>query len=66
MIPVTYEPLEGVLVVAAGLCRWTGTCGEMINLDLHGVESPQMDVVTPGRGKKTSETCTREKEGRFP
>jgi hypothetical protein len=52
MIPVTYEPLEGVLVVAAGLFRWTGTHGGMISLDLHGVEIPQMDVVTPpGEGR---------------
>jgi hypothetical protein len=45
--------------------RWTGTYGEMINSDLHGAESPQMDVVTPFRGRELSETCTREKEGCF-
>jgi hypothetical protein len=35
----------------------------MISSDLHGAESPQMDVVTPARGKKTSEICTKKKEG---
>jgi hypothetical protein len=45
--------------------RWTGAYGEMISSDLHGVESPQMDVVTPARGREMSETCTRKKEGRF-
>jgi hypothetical protein len=32
-------------------------------LDLHGAEIPQMDVVTPGRGNKTSYIGTRKKEG---
>jgi hypothetical protein len=30
-----------------------------------GMRSPQMDVVTPSRGREMSETCTREKEGLF-
>jgi hypothetical protein len=30
-----------------------------------GLKSPQMDVVTPARGREVSETCTREKEGLF-
>ena len=46
-----------------GLAQWTGTYGRMISLDLHGVESPQMDIVTPTRDKETPETCTRKKEG---
>jgi hypothetical protein len=67
MIPVTYEPMEGVLVVVAGpFSRWTGTYGEMISSDLHGAESPQMDVVTPARGREMSETCTRKKKDFSP
>jgi hypothetical protein len=34
----------------------------MISSDLHGAEIPQMDVVTPARGKKTSEICTERKK----
>jgi hypothetical protein len=30
-----------------------------------GLKSPQMDVVTPTRGREMSKTCTREKEGIF-
>jgi hypothetical protein len=37
MISVTYEPLEGVLVVA---------------VDLHGDESPRMDAVMPTRARR--------------
>jgi hypothetical protein len=65
MIPVTYEPMEGVLVVVAGPFRWIGTYGEMISSNLQGAESPQMDVVTLAKGREMSETFTREKEGRF-
>jgi hypothetical protein len=35
----------------------------MIILNLHGDEIPQMDVVTPARGKKTSDLSTCKKEG---
>jgi hypothetical protein len=35
MIPMTYEPLKGMLVVAVGLCWWVGTCRGMISLNLH-------------------------------
>jgi hypothetical protein len=66
MIHVNYETQEGVCVVVVGLCRWIGTCGGMISLDLHGAKIPQMDVVTPSRGKNISETCTRKKQGCFP
>jgi hypothetical protein len=45
MIPVTYEPMEGVSVDVAGphpmdRYRWTGTHGEMISSDLHGAKIP--------------------------
>jgi hypothetical protein len=44
------------------LARWTGTHGGVISSDLHGAESPQMDVVAPARGKKTSEICMGRKK----
>jgi hypothetical protein len=44
MIPVTYEPMEGVSVDVSGpypMDRYPyGTHGEMISSDLHGAESP--------------------------
>jgi hypothetical protein len=40
MIPVTYEPMEGIFVDVQGHTQWTGTHGEMISSNLHGVESP--------------------------
>jgi hypothetical protein len=66
IILVTYEPLEGVLVVVVGPCPVDRYTWGIISSDLHGVESPQMDVVTLARGKKILEICTRKKEGRFP
>jgi hypothetical protein len=45
MIPVTNEPMEGVVfdvqdhALRTGTI-WTGTHGEMISSDLHGVKSP--------------------------
>jgi hypothetical protein len=60
------NPWRAYLLLLQDFARWTGTHGGMISSDLHGAESPQMDVVTPARGKETSETCTRKKEGRFP
>ena len=42
--------------------KWTGAYGEMISLNLHGAEIPQMDVVTPTRGREMLEACTRKKE----
>jgi hypothetical protein len=59
------SPWRAYLLLLQDHARWTGTYGEMISSDLHGAESPQMDVVTPARGREMSETCTREKEGRF-
>jgi hypothetical protein len=58
------NPWRAYLLLLQDLAGWTGTHGGMISSDLHGAESPQMDVVTPARGKKTSEICTRKKEGR--
>jgi hypothetical protein len=40
MIPVTYEPMEGVLVVAVGPRPTDRYIWEMISSDLHRVESP--------------------------
>jgi hypothetical protein len=45
MIPVTNEPVEGVVFDVQDHARrtgtiWTGTHWEMISLDLHGVEEP--------------------------
>jgi hypothetical protein len=45
MIPVTYEPMEGVSVdvqdhADGQVPYWTGTHGEMISSDLHGAEEP--------------------------
>jgi hypothetical protein len=53
------------LLLLQDLARQTGTYGGMISSHLHGVESPQLDVVTPTRGKDTPKDCTR-KKGRFP
>ena len=60
---MTYEPMEGVLVVATGIFPVDRYTWGMISSDLHGDEIPQMDVVIPSRGKKTSDICMRKKEG---
>jgi hypothetical protein len=57
------NPWRAYLLLVQDLSRWTGTHGKMIISNLHGAEIPQMDVVTPSKGKKTSEICTRKKEG---
>jgi hypothetical protein len=57
-------PWRAYLLLLQDHAWWTGTY-EMISSDLHGVEIPQMDVVTPARGREMLETCTRKKEGRF-
>jgi hypothetical protein len=59
------SPWRAYLLLLQELARWTGTYGEMISSDFHRAKSPQMDVVTPARGREMSETCTRKKEGRF-
>jgi hypothetical protein len=40
MIPVTYEPMEGVDVDVQDHAQWIGTHGEMINLTSMGLKSP--------------------------
>jgi hypothetical protein len=45
MIPVTNEHVEGVVFDVSDHARrtgtiWTGTHGEMISSDLHGLKSP--------------------------
>jgi hypothetical protein len=52
MIPVTYEPTEGVVVDVQDHARWTvtiwtNTHGEMISLDLHGAEEPIIWMLRP-------------------
>ena len=66
MIHVTYEPLEGILVIVAGPFPMDMYTWGMINSDLHGDKIPQMDDVTPTRGRETPKTCTRKKKGRCP
>ena len=53
MIPVTYEPMEGVAVDVQGHAGWTGTHGEMISSDLHGVEEPTRWMLKPHQGAET-------------
>jgi hypothetical protein len=60
------NPWRAYLLLLQDFAQWIGTYGGMISLDLHGAESPQMDVVTPTRGREIPEACTRKKEGRFP
>jgi hypothetical protein len=59
------SPWRAYFLLLRDHARWKGTYGEMISSDLHGAESPHMDAVTPARGREMSETCNREKEGRF-
>jgi hypothetical protein len=55
MIPVTYEPMEGVAFDVQDHARrtgaiWTGTHGEMISSDLHGAEDPIRWMLRPHQG----------------
>jgi hypothetical protein len=59
------SPWRAYFLLLQDFDRWTSTYGEMISSDLHGVESPQMDVVIQARGREMLETCTRKKEGLF-
>jgi hypothetical protein len=59
------SPWRAYLLLLQDHARWKGTYGEMIRLNLQGDESPYMDVVTPSRSREMSETCTRQKKGRF-
>jgi hypothetical protein len=56
------NPWRAYLLLLQDFARWTGTCGGMISSDLHGAESPQMDVVTPTRGRETSRLAPRRKK----
>ena len=52
MIPVTNEPMEGIVFYVQDHARrtctiWTGTHGEMISSDLHGVEEPIRWLLRP-------------------
>jgi hypothetical protein len=45
------NPWRAYLLLLQDFARWTGTYGRMISSDLHEAESPQMDVVTPTKGR---------------
>jgi hypothetical protein len=52
MIPVTNEPMEGIVFDVQDHARWigtiwTGTHGEMISSDLHGAEEPIRWLLRP-------------------
>ena len=53
MIPVTYHPMEGVVVDVQDHARQTGTNGEMISSDLHGAEEPTRWMLRPQQGAET-------------
>jgi hypothetical protein len=55
MIPVTYEPMEGVVVDVQDHARWTGTHGEMISSDLHVAEEPTRWMLRPQSGARTGQ-----------
>ena len=57
------NPWRAYLLLLQDFAQWTGTYGGMISSDLHGAECPQMDVVSPTRGRETLETCNSKKEG---
>jgi hypothetical protein len=59
------NPWREYLLLLQDFAQWTGTSGGMISSDLHGVGGPRMDVVTPTKGRETSEDCTR-KKGCYP
>jgi hypothetical protein len=68
MIPVTYEPMEGVSVDVQDHARrtgttWIGTHGEMISSDLHGAKEPTRWMLRPQQGaEKGQSVCTREEQ----
>jgi hypothetical protein len=64
MIPVTDEPMEGVVVDVQDHARrtgtiWTGTHGEMISSDLHGAEEPIRWMLRPHQGAETGQRWIR-------
>jgi hypothetical protein len=65
MIPVTDEPMEGVAFDVQDHDRrtctiWTGTHGEMISSDLHGVEEPTRWMLRPHQGAETGQRLIRD------
>jgi hypothetical protein len=65
MIPVTDEPMEGVAFDVQDHARqtgtiWTGTHGEMISSDLHGVEEPTRWMLRPHQGAETGQRMIRD------
>jgi hypothetical protein len=64
MIPVTNEPMEGISFDVQDHARqtgtiWTGTHGEMIRSDLHGVEEPTKWMLRPHQGEETGRWLIR-------
>ena len=69
-IHVTDAPMEGIVVDVQDHARqtgtiWTGTHGEMISLDLHGVEEPIRWLLGSHQGQRQDSDmmslCTQEK-----
>jgi len=54
------SPWRAYFLLLQDHAQWIGTYGEMISSDLHGAESPHMDVVTPTR----AERCQRLARGK--
>ena len=57
MIPVTNEPMEGVVFDVQDHAQWTDTTwtsthGEMISSDLHGAEEPIKWLLGPHQGQR--------------
>jgi hypothetical protein len=64
MILVTDDPMEGVAFDVQDHARrigiiWTGTHGEMISLNLHGVEEPTRRMLRPHQGAETGQWLIR-------
>jgi hypothetical protein len=63
MIPVTYEPMEGVSVDVQDHTRRTGTHGEMISLDLHGAEEPTRWMLRAQQGAEIGQRGLHQRRG---
>jgi hypothetical protein len=64
MIHVIDEPMEGVAFDVQDHARGTGaigtgTHGEMISLNLHGVEEPTKCMLIPNQGEETGQRWIR-------
>jgi hypothetical protein len=63
MIPVTYEPTEGVVVDVQDHAQWTGTILDwytwMISSNLHGAEDPIIWMLRPHQGVETGQIWIR-------